>query len=124
MFWDCDRKIFRKMLHNIVFVIYNRHKDKIVNYNILEFLLDLHRKGGIEMEIKLKLGELLMKRGMTQRDLHEKTGIRLATISEMVTDTRSVYNRKHIATLVEFFNIEDMNELFELVTTQKMTQAR
>jgi putative transcriptional regulator len=66
-----------------------------------------------------KLRELLERRGMTQKELAELTGIREATISEMVNDSRSVYNKTHIVKVMDALNVTDLNEILELHVIEK-----
>jgi putative transcriptional regulator len=66
-----------------------------------------------------KLRELLERRGMTQKELASKTGIREATISEMVNDSRSVYNKTHIVKVMDALNVTDLNEILELHVIEK-----
>jgi putative transcriptional regulator len=66
-----------------------------------------------------KLRELLERRGMSQKELAEKTGLREATISEMVNDSRSVFNKTHLVKVMDALNVTDLNELLELHVIEK-----
>lgn len=66
------------------------------------------------MAIEFKLKEILSDRGMTQRELVEKTGLRPNAISEMVNNQRTTINREHAAVVAEALEIEDLNELLKI----------
>ena len=65
------------------------------------------------MEIRFKLKEVLYERGITQKDLAERTGLRANAISEMVNNQRSTINREHAAIVANALEITDMNILFK-----------
>ncbi|MEK5070777.1 helix-turn-helix domain-containing protein [Sporosarcina sp. FSL K6-1508] len=65
------------------------------------------------MEIRFKLKEVLNERGITQKDLAERTGLRANAISEMVNNQRSTINREHAAIVANALEITDMNTLFK-----------
>lgn len=66
------------------------------------------------MEVHLKLKEVLEKRGITQKELANKTGLRANAISEMVNNQRQTFNREQVAKVIEVLGINDMNEIFEV----------
>lgn len=66
------------------------------------------------MEIRIKLKEVLNQRGMSQKELAKKTGLRANAISEMVNNQRSTINREHAALVAKVLNITDMNDLFTI----------
>lgn len=66
-----------------------------------------------------KLKDVLERKGMTQKELSEITGIREATISEMVNDSRSVYNKQHMFKVMDALNITDLEEILELQVFEK-----
>lgn len=72
-----------------------------------------------EYYFKLKLKEVLIKRGITQTELSERTGLRQATISDMVNDTRNVYNKKHLAIVMDALNIIHLDDILELTVIEK-----
>ena len=63
---------------------------------------------------KLKLKEVLNRKGISQKQLAEMTGLREATISEMVNDSRSTYNKKHLAIVMDALNITELSDILEL----------
>lgn len=67
-----------------------------------------------QVEVRLKLKEILERRGMTQKELAEMTGLREATISELANNTRNVYNKNHLAILIKALNVQNLDELMEL----------
>ncbi|WP_342540966.1 helix-turn-helix transcriptional regulator [Heyndrickxia sp. FSL K6-6286] len=66
------------------------------------------------MKLNIKLDELLKKEGLTQKQLHEMTGIRTAAISELFNNQRKSINREHIEKIATALNIKDINEIIEL----------
>lgn len=66
------------------------------------------------MEVRLKLKMILFDRGITQKELAEKTGLRQNIISEMVNNQRNTINRKQVAKIIKYLEITDMNEIFEV----------
>lgn len=68
----------------------------------------------MEIIFRLKLKEILDRRGMTQKELAEKTGLREAAISEIVNDTRSTYNKKHLSKIMKVLKVYDINDILEV----------
>ncbi|MEQ6049465.1 helix-turn-helix transcriptional regulator [Lysinibacillus capsici] len=66
------------------------------------------------MEVRLKLKMILFERGITQKELAEKTGLRENVISEMVNNQRKTFNREQVAKVIQYLEITDMNEIFEI----------
>lgn len=66
------------------------------------------------LEVHLKLKQILLERGITQKELSEKTGLRQNAISEMVNNQRQTFNREQVARIIEHLGITDMNEMFEI----------
>lgn len=66
------------------------------------------------MIVKSNLKQVLDKRGMEQKDIAQKAGIREATISDMCRDTNKMFSRNVINKLVTELNITDMNELISI----------
>lgn len=64
--------------------------------------------------VRLKVKELLDKRGITQKKLAELSGIRESTISDIVRGTRTVINFEHLAKIAEALEIDDIHDLIEL----------
>lgn len=65
------------------------------------------------MELYVKLAEVLSERELTQKDCVEMTGLRAATISEIVNNRRSSVNREHLGIIAKALNITDVRELLE-----------
>lgn len=66
-------------------------------------------------KVKLQLNELLYKRDMSLTQLHIKTGIRLAALSELANGKRQRIQFEHLEKIVQALDIEDMNEVFSIV---------
>jgi len=65
-------------------------------------------------EVYLKIKDILNKRGMTQKDLADKSEVRESTISDIVRGSRTVINFKHLAAIADALEIKDITELIEL----------
>lgn len=65
--------------------------------------------------VKMKLHIRLAEKRMTQKELSEKTGIRLPTISAYCTDSFKMIPKEHIDILCKFFNckVEDLIEFVD-----------
>lgn len=63
--------------------------------------------------IRLKLKEVLRKKGMTQKELSEISGINETTISFMSRDTSSVINKENLAKIMKALDIQDISEIIE-----------
>ncbi|QNG59948.1 helix-turn-helix transcriptional regulator [Bacillus sp. PAMC26568] len=70
----------------------------------------------MKLEFQVKLKQVLENKGISQKELAQKTGLREATISELVNNTRSAYNKNHLLRIMEALNISDLNELLEVRT--------
>lgn len=68
-----------------------------------------------EVELTVKLKEVLNERGMSQIELAEKTGLTRTVISEMATNRRTSINREQITKIIQALEITDMNEIFEVM---------
>jgi putative transcriptional regulator len=66
-----------------------------------------------------KLREVLRRKGISQKELSQLTGLREATISELVNDSRSVYNKEHLSKIMEVLKLEDLSELLEIIVIRK-----
>ncbi|MEA0556091.1 helix-turn-helix transcriptional regulator [Lysinibacillus irui] len=66
------------------------------------------------MEVRLKLKMVLFERGITQKEVAVGTGLRENVISEMVNNQRKTFNREQVAKVINFLEITDMNEIFEI----------
>jgi len=67
------------------------------------------------LEIRIKLKEALNERGMSQKELAEKSGLRANAISEMVNNQRTTINREQLAKVCETLEIEHIEDILELV---------
>lgn len=75
--------------------------------------------GGFEMEVYLKIKEVLTKREITQKTLSEMTGLRPTTISEMVNNQRQTINKEHLAKVIEVLAINDIREIIDFKIESK-----
>jgi putative transcriptional regulator len=68
----------------------------------------------MKLYFHMKLKSVLDKKGVSQKELAQMTGLREATISELVNDSRSAYNKKHLLKIMEVLNISDLSEILEV----------
>jgi len=71
------------------------------------------------MKLRIQLDEVLKRRGLTQKELAEMTGIRPAAISELYNNQRKSINREHIEKIANALDIDDINEILTLVDDEK-----
>ncbi|PEL24353.1 helix-turn-helix domain-containing protein [Bacillus toyonensis] len=84
-------------------------EDKKVNDLLLENLTTFG-----DVQIKIKLKELMDKYSLTLREVALLTGLRQATISEVRSGKRQTINIAHFLLLIKAFRITDLNDLIEL----------
>lgn len=70
----------------------------------------------MSVKFKIRLEEVLREREMTQKDLHELTGIRPAAISAL---TRGVIERVNINHIVRIANALEITDIRELLTFEE-----
>lgn len=63
--------------------------------------------------VRCKLGEVIKDRGISMTELSHLTGIRVATISELVNMKRTTISVPHLVVIAITLRITDMNELLE-----------
>jgi DNA-binding Xre family transcriptional regulator len=62
------------------------------------------------MILKVRLSELLKERGMSQKELAEKSGLKPSVISEMANNKRDSINRYNIGIVADTMDV-DVHEL-------------
>lgn len=67
------------------------------------------------MELHIKLKEILSERGMSQKELAEKAGLRANAISEMVNNQRQTFNKEQLMKVCEALDIERIEDILEIV---------
>ncbi|WP_335869436.1 helix-turn-helix domain-containing protein [Bacillus sp. 2205SS5-2] len=65
-------------------------------------------------KVNVKLGSILKERGMTQGDLHRLTGLRVATINELVHFKKNSLTVAHIVSIMVALRLYDLRELVEI----------
>lgn len=68
----------------------------------------------VSRKISIRLRPLLSERGITQKELAEKTGLREATISRIARDAGTSISFEHLARIADALNVDDIRELIEL----------
>lgn len=77
---------------------------------------------GVQIQFRLRLRELLEERKISQKEFAKLTGMREATISEMVNDTRISYNKKYLATCMEALGLTDISQIIQTIVSEKRPQ--
>ena len=70
--------------------------------------------GKFPHKVNIKLGKILKERGMTQGDLHRLTGLRIATINELVHFKKNSLTVAHLISIMIALRIWDIRELIEI----------
>jgi DNA-binding Xre family transcriptional regulator len=65
-------------------------------------------------KVHIKLGKILRDRGMTQGDLHRLTGLRVATINELVNFKKKSLTVAHLIAIMIALRITDIRDLIEI----------
>ena len=84
----------------------------LMHQNTNEILVEAMEKN--PFEVKIKLGDILEKRKLSQGDLHRLTGIRMATINELINGKKNSINLAHITVIMIALRIYDMREIFDI----------
>ncbi|WP_198520140.1 helix-turn-helix domain-containing protein [Geobacillus thermodenitrificans] len=66
-------------------------------------------------KIRLKLREILKQRNIEQKELAEKTGLSVRTISELCNNITKRYPKEALERIADALEIDDVNELLEIV---------
>lgn len=67
--------------------------------------------------IKIKLGDYLKEKNISINWLHKATGIRYATLINIIYNRHKSVTLQHVYNIMEALNIKDMNLIFEKVDT-------
>lgn len=65
-------------------------------------------------KIKLRINEAMQRRGMTQIQLSELSGVRQAAISEMSRNIREQVNIRNLEKIADALGIDDIGELIHI----------
>ena len=68
----------------------------------------------VELKIKINLRKLLQEKNVTQLELSQLTGIRQATISEIVNRRRRSVNLNYLESIMKVLEITDISRLIQL----------
>lgn len=64
--------------------------------------------------VKLRLKELLVEKGITQKKLAKLAGMRESTISDIVRGSRTVINFEHLSKIATALEISDIRKIIDL----------
>lgn len=70
-------------------------------------------------KVKLQLNQLMHKHDLSITQLHIKTGIRRATLSELANERRQRIQFDHLEKIVNALDIKDMNELLCIIEEEE-----
>jgi putative transcriptional regulator len=68
-------------------------------------------------KVKIKIHELIKKKGISLRELSRLTDIRHAALSELSNAKRENINFSHIEKIADAFDIHDIREIIDLIDT-------
>lgn len=74
--------------------------------------------------MKIKVGDILKERNITQKELSALTGINRNQIQRICSNQHTSINKKHLAMIAKALKIEDLNDLFEITTEDKNNVSR
>ncbi|MED4918689.1 helix-turn-helix transcriptional regulator [Geobacillus thermodenitrificans] len=74
-------------------------------------------------KIRLKLREILKQRNIEQKELAEKTGLSVRTISELCNNVTKRYPKEALERIADYLEIDDVSELFEIVHEQEKSDS-
>ncbi|WP_214796498.1 MULTISPECIES: helix-turn-helix transcriptional regulator [unclassified Exiguobacterium] len=74
-------------------------------------------------EMSINLNDILAKKGVTPLELHQMTGLRLATISEIGKAKKHSINLFHLAVIMAALRITDLSELIEISFDEEQVKA-
>ncbi|MFT8313281.1 MAG: helix-turn-helix transcriptional regulator [Clostridium sp.] len=72
--------------------------------------------------ITSRLDDALAERGLSQKDLAEITGLRQASISELIKGDKTSLNKLHIIVVMIALRITDMSEILSIEFDEKTKQ--
>lgn len=75
-----------------------------------------------EIYCKFKLADRMKERGLTVRKLAELSGLRLATISELMNGKKGLVNLQHIAVLMFVLRLSDINDIVEIYVNEALRE--
>lgn len=87
----------------------NEHTN--LNPRLKYFLRELDKEGVL---FRFKLADRLQERGLTVRRCSELTGLRLATISDLMNGNKSSINLHHIIVIMVCLRISKLEDLVEI----------
>ena len=93
---------------------------QILHKNTSDTIIDiLNSVKGITIESNL--GKVMEERGISQKNLALLTGLRQATISDLINGKNIQINKAHIIALMIVLRITDITEIFNIKFTQELT---
>lgn len=66
------------------------------------------------LKIECKLGEILEQQGITQTELELLTGVRQASINDMIYDRKKTINKEHLLAVMIALNITDITKIYKV----------
>ncbi|MBU7316120.1 helix-turn-helix domain-containing protein [Paenibacillus oleatilyticus] len=73
----------------------------------------------MELSVQCHLRKLLYEKGMEQKTLHQITGIREMTISEMCRNINQNFSRVQIVEIMKALELTDINQLITVEVIKK-----
>jgi transcriptional regulator with XRE-family HTH domain len=73
-------------------------------------------------KFRLKLADILKERGITQNELHRLTGIRIASINELVNFRKNSLNITHLIAVMIALRIDKIEDIIEVEFDEKVVK--
>lgn len=74
--------------------------------------------------IEFRLGKVLNRMEISQREFSRLTGMRLATVNEIVNNKKSNLNFDHLLAIMCFFETMDFNNILEVVEVKEESDTK
>ena len=87
----------------------------MISYSIKE-RKEKNKKMSSSLVMKIKVGDILKERNITQKELSSLTGINRNQIQRICSNQHTSINKKHLAMIANALDIRDLNDLFEITT--------
>jgi len=65
--------------------------------------------------VRNKVKHILDKKGISQKEFAEMTGLREATISDICRNAKASTNLEHLAIIMNALKVRDFNEIYEFI---------
>ena len=74
-------------------------------------------------ELKMRLGDLLIENGLSQREFSKMSGIRQATINEIANNKKNSIHFDHLLRIMITLELESFDSVFEIVEVEVLAES-